>query len=115
MEVGKPLEEAIALSKLMYCNVVWAQMPKYVINRLQRIQYATAEYATSRYVTMSDVINPHWLPIKGHIEISTINLVHRSLRSELCLQGPHQRGSQGAMFPSTFFAKQKKTTKKTVN
>lgn len=103
MEVGKPLEEAIALSKLMYCNVVWAQMPKYVINRLQRIQYATAEYATSRYVTMSDVINPHWLPIKGHIEISTINLVHRSLRSELCLQGAASTREPGGHVPFPFF------------
>ena len=103
MEVAKPLEEAIVLSKLMYCNVVCAHMPKYVINRLQRIQYATAEYATSRYVTMSDVINPHWLPIKGHIEISTINLVHRSLRSELCLQGLHQQGSQRGHAPSPLF------------
>ena len=93
MEVAKPLEEAIVLSKLMYCNVVCAHMPKYVINRLQRIQYATAEYA----------INPHWLPIKGHIEISTKNLNHRSLRSELCLQGLHQQGSQRGHAPSPLF------------
>ena len=93
MEVAKPLEEAIVLSKLMYCNVVCAHMPKYVINRLQRIQYATAEYA----------INPHWLSIKGHIEISTKNLVHRSLRSELCLQGLHQQGSQRGHAPSPLF------------
>ena len=93
MEVGKPLEKAIVLSKLMYWNVVCAHMPKYVINRLQQIQYATAEYA----------INPHWLPIKGHTEISTINLVHRSLRSELCLQGLHQQGSQRGHAPSPLF------------
>ena len=93
MEVGKSLEKEIVLSKLMYCNVVWAHMFKYVINRLQQIQYATAEYA----------INPHWLPIKGHIEISTINLVHRSLRSELCLQGLHQQGSQRGHAPSPLF------------
>lgn len=93
MEVGKPLEKAIVLSKLIYCNVLCAHMPKYVINRLQQIQYATAEYA----------INPHWLPIKGHTEISTINLVHRSLRSELCLQGLHQQGSQRGHAPSPLF------------
>ena len=98
MEVGKPLEKAIVLSKLMYWNVVCAHMPKYVINRLQQIQYATAEYA----------INPHWLPIKGHTEISTINLVHRSLRRELCFRGCINKGARGAMPPPPFFAKPKK-------
>ena len=38
MKVKKTLAEALILSKINYCNVVYGQLPKYLINRLQRVQ-----------------------------------------------------------------------------
>ena len=35
MKVRKTLAEALILSKINYCNVVYGQLPKYLINRLQ--------------------------------------------------------------------------------
>ena len=34
MKVRKTLAEALSLSKINYCNVVYGQLPKYLINRL---------------------------------------------------------------------------------
>ena len=52
MKSRKSLAEALVLPKLNYCNVVYAQMPMYMINRLQRIQNATTGYAFGRYTTV---------------------------------------------------------------
>ena len=83
MEVRKSLAEALVLSKLNYCNVEYAQMPIYLINKLQQFQNATAGYVFGRYVTMQDITNVHWLPIKENIKFSTIKLVLQSLHSKL--------------------------------
>ena len=37
MKVRKTLAEALILSKINYCNVVYDQLPKYLISRLQRV------------------------------------------------------------------------------
>ena len=42
MKVRKTLAEALILSKINYCNVVYGQLPKYLTNRLQRVQNTTA-------------------------------------------------------------------------
>lgn len=86
MKVRKSLAEALVLSKLNYYNVVYAQMPMYLINRLQRIQNTTAGYVFGPYATMHDVIILLWLPIKEDIEFSTTKLVNQSLHSELWLK-----------------------------
>lgn len=75
MKSRKSLAEALVLPKLNYCNVVYAQMPMYMINRLQRIQNATTGYAFGRYTTVHNFINLHWLPTKEHIEFNAIDLV----------------------------------------
>ena len=86
MKVTKSLAEALVLSKLNYYTVVHAQMPMYLINRLQRIQNTTAGYVFGPYATMHDVINLPWLPIKEDIEFSTTKLINQSLHSELWLK-----------------------------
>ena len=64
MKVRKTLAEALILSKINYCNVVYGQLPKYLINRLQRVQNTTVGYVFGRYAKMLDIINLNWLPIR---------------------------------------------------
>ena len=64
MKVRKTLAEALILSKINYCNVVYGQLPKYLINRLQRVQNTTVGYVFGRYAKMLDIINLNWLPMR---------------------------------------------------
>ena len=57
MEVRKTLAKALILLKMNYCNVVYGQLPKYLINRLQLVQSATAGYVYGRYTKILGVIN----------------------------------------------------------
>ena len=79
MKVRKSLVEALILSKLSYANVVFGQLPTYLIQRLQRIQNTAAGYVLNRYATLNDVIGLKWLPVKEYINYSTSRLVHKSL------------------------------------
>ena len=83
MNVRKTLAEALVLSKMNYCNVVFGQIPKYLVSRLQRMQNTTAGYVCGRYATITDVVQLNWLPVKEHIEFSTVKLVHQSLHNKL--------------------------------
>ena len=48
--VRKTLAKALILSKINYCNMVYGQLPKHLINRLQRVQNTTAGYVYGSYV-----------------------------------------------------------------
>ena len=76
--VRKSLAEALILSKLNYGCVVFGQIPKYMIQRLQKVQNITAAYVFSRYATTKDVIDLKWLPMKELIQWNTVKLVHKS-------------------------------------
>ena len=73
--------EALILSKINYCNVLYGQLPKYLINRLQRVKNTTAGYVYGQYAKTLDVINLNWLPIEENIEMDTVKLAHKSLKT----------------------------------
>ena len=80
LNVCKTLEETLVLSKLSYCIVVYAQLPSYQINRLQRKQNTAAGYVLNRYVHMTDAIKHlKWLRIKENNEFSISKLVFLAL------------------------------------
>ena len=81
MKVKKTLAKVLILSKINYCNVVYGQLPKHLINRLQRVQ--TAGYLYRRYAKTLDVINLNWLPIDENLEVNTVKLPHKSLNDKL--------------------------------
>ena len=83
MKVRKTLAEALILSKINYCNVVYGQLPKYLINRFQRVQNTTAGYVYGQYAKTLDVINLNWPPIEENIEMNTVKLAHKSLNDKL--------------------------------
>ena len=67
-KVRKSLAESLVQSRLNYSDVVFDQLPKYLQNRLQRVQKSTAGYAIGRYDKRSNVINLNWLPIHESIK-----------------------------------------------
>ena len=83
MKVSKTLAEVLTLSKINYCDVVYCQLPKYLIDRFQRVQNTAAGYVCGRYAKVIDVINLKWLPFEENIEMKTVKLAHKSLSDEL--------------------------------
>ena len=80
LSVRKTLAETLVLSKISYCNVVYAQLPNYQMNRLQRIQNAAEGYVLNRYVHMTDAFEHlKWLLIKENNEFSVSKLVFLAL------------------------------------
>ena len=80
LNVRNTLAETLVLSKISYYNVVYAQLPNYQINRLQRVQNTAAGYVLNRYVHMTDAIEHlKWLPIKENNEFSISKLVFLAL------------------------------------
>ena len=73
MKVRKTLAETLILSKINYCNVVYGQLPKYLINRFQGVQNTTAGYVYRRYAKTLDGVNLNWLPIEENIEMKLLN------------------------------------------
>ena len=63
--------------------MVYGQLPRYLINRLQRVQNTTAGYVYGRYAKTLDVINLNWLPIEEDIEMNTVKLAQKSLKDKL--------------------------------
>ena len=49
-KIRKTLAKALILSKINYWNVVYGQLPKHLINRLQPVQKTTAAYFYGWYV-----------------------------------------------------------------
>ena len=49
-KIRKTLAKALILSKINYCNVVYGQLPKHLINRLQQVQKTTAGYFYGWYL-----------------------------------------------------------------
>ena len=76
----KTLAETLVLSNISYCNVVYAQLPNYQINRIQRIQNTATGYVLNRYARMTDLIEHlKWLPIKENNEFSISKSVFLAL------------------------------------
>ena len=64
----KCLAESLVPSRINYCNVVYGQMPNYLVKRLQRIQNCGARHVLGRYANAVDIVNLYWLPILEGIE-----------------------------------------------
>ena len=75
----KSLSESLELSGLNYSNPVFEQLPKYLQNRLQRVQNRAAGYVIGRNVKLSNVIKLNWLAIPESIEYNTMKYVYHSL------------------------------------
>ena len=70
-KVRKTLAETLILSSLRYCTPVFSQLPKYLIQRLQRTQNTVAGYVLGRYAREHESITSlGWLPVLETTELS---------------------------------------------
>ena len=79
----KHLVETLILSKISYCDIVFYPLPKFLLARLQRLQFAMASFVTCKYVnSISTILDLGWLsyPI----------LTHRSQGKTVLLQHIHE-------------------------
>ena len=79
-------------SRIDYCNSLFYGLPKYSINRLQKIQNSVARFVTrtSRSSHITPVLNSlHWLPVQYHINFKLCCITHRALS----LEEPHYLNS----------------------
>ena len=79
-KIPKSLAETLIISKIRYCFVVFSQLPKYRIQRLQKTQNRVASYVLGRYVKEDDLIKTlSWLPITELMDFSIANCYFSAL------------------------------------
>lgn len=81
--VRKCLAESLVLSRINYCNVVYGQLPAYLLKRLQNVQNCAAGYVLGKYAKLADNITLNWLPVKENIEYNVVKYVHQALNDDL--------------------------------
>ena len=77
--IRKQLAEALILSKLDYCNVLYHGMPDYLTRRLQKLENAAAGFVQGRYANAENVLALNWLPVKERIEFNIAKLTYKAI------------------------------------
>jgi len=81
-KLRKYLVETLILSKVNYCDTVFYPLPKFLLSRLQRLQFAMASFVTSKYVNnISTILDLQWLPIAELRDYSLLKLTFKALYS----------------------------------
>ena len=79
VDATKTLVCAFVLSRLDYCNSLLCNSPKYLIDRLQRVQNAAARlvFRARKHDHVSPLLKSlHWLPVEARIEYKLCVLCH---------------------------------------
>jgi hypothetical protein len=77
--IRKQLAEALILSKLDYCNVLYHGMPEYLIRRLQRVENMAAGFVQGRYANTENALELNWLPVTERIEFNIAKLAFKAI------------------------------------
>ncbi|KAK6178342.1 hypothetical protein SNE40_013140 [Patella caerulea] len=82
---AKMLVNSLVTSRIVYCNSLLYNSPKYQIGRLQKLQNKAARIVTRSKT--SENISPilkelHWLPIKYRIEFKILSMTYATLNCE---------------------------------
>ena len=79
-KVRKSLAKTLLISKIRYFLVVYSQLPKYQIHRLQKTQNRVASYVLGRYFKEDDLIKTlSWLPVTELMDFSIANCCFSAL------------------------------------
>ena len=79
VDATKTLVCAFVLSRLDYCNSLLSNAPKYIIDRLQKVQNSAARLvlkARKRDHASPLLVSLHWLPVQARIEYKLCVLCH---------------------------------------
>ena len=81
----KTLIHAFVSSHLDYCNAVLFGLPKYELDRLQKVQKAAArvtfQIAKFDHITPA-LIDVHWLPVMFRVQFKLLLFVYKSLHNQ---------------------------------
>lgn len=78
------LANALVVSRLDYCNSLFASLTKKELNRLQRVQNTLCRVVTrsSRYSSITPHLKTlHWLPVEFRVKFKTLLLTYKTLHS----------------------------------
>ena len=82
-KLRKHLVETLILSKISYCDIVFYPLPKFLLARLQRLQFAMASFITCKYVnSISTILDLGWLPILELRDYSLLKTIFKALYSD---------------------------------
>ena len=81
----KTLVHAFLSSHLDFCTALFFGLPKYQLERLQKVQNAAArvilQLSKFDYITPA-LVDLHWLPIKFRVQFKLLLIVYESLHNQ---------------------------------
>ena len=78
----KQLAECLVLSRISYNDVLFHQVPNYLIDQLQHVQLAAFSLVTCEYADLSDILKLGWLPVKQNTNWNLCKLTYKALNRE---------------------------------
>ena len=67
------------MSKLYYNDIVYHQLPNYLLRRLQRVQLAAASFVIKRYAKTPDIIDLGWLPFNENRDLNLCKTTFKAM------------------------------------
>ena len=81
-QTRKHLVESLILSKIDYCNVLFKGLPKYQIQRVNKLKQACAGFVKYKYGELKDIADLNWLLIEERIGFALMKLVFNGLNNK---------------------------------
>ena len=70
------------MSKIDYCNVLFNALPKYQIQRVNKIIRACAGFVKCKYGELRDIAHLNWLQTEERIDFALMKLVFNGLNNK---------------------------------
>ena len=70
------------MSKIDYCNVLFKGLPKYQIQRVNKLKQACAGFVKYKYGELKDIADLNWLLIEERIGFALMELVFNGLNNK---------------------------------
>jgi len=77
--VGTQLAECLILSKLYYNDIVYHQLPSYLLRRLQQMKLAAASFVIKRHAKTPDIIDLGWLPFNENRDLNLCKTTFKAM------------------------------------
>ena len=81
-QTWKHLVESLILSKIDYWNVLFKGLPKFQIQRINKLIQAYAGFVKYKYGELKDIADLNWLLIEERIDFALMKLVFNGLNNK---------------------------------